>query len=445
MVYYKDTKETKFHIDIKSESLRDILRTILGDVQGISLKEPVPFVEQNLLHHYLPELGLYRGLKLYRDVDQSKIAEHESHLESLIDYIKTAYDSRDRFHGAKWIDTLEVFPLHCHSNERDAREQLLNCGHRFLGLTGINHVEYLGKKAFYMEKGRPIEVTINAHFKETNPNYKKPSISEPSRSATDIWLFLDVEGTTEISTDVIKSIGKESADMAGDDVLLCNPTVLGFSLDKKLWHKHHDSRPTRCGEDFERLRSYLSIFKSHSIRAESVEARLPGIFQRASRWNALLLLDEADVYLEQHLPSEIIHNAIICVFLQTLEYYQGIMFQTTNRVSHIDDAITSRIQFKINYNTLSPDQRRSIWKCVLRRAFAGQGLPDYNSLDLENLVQRELNSQDIKNLVSIALALAEQDGTQPGESHLDIAIDTSANFESDFRAGGRIENMNNYM
>ncbi|KAL2365587.1 hypothetical protein RJZ56_001464 [Blastomyces dermatitidis] len=92
----KDTKETKFHIDIKSESLRDILRTILGDVQGISLKEPVPFVEQNLLHHYLPELGLYRGLKLYRDVDQSKIAEHESHLESLIDYIKTAYDSRDR-------------------------------------------------------------------------------------------------------------------------------------------------------------------------------------------------------------------------------------------------------------------------------------------------------------------------------------------------------------
>lgn len=37
----KDTKETTFHIDIKSESLRDILRVILGDVHGISLKEPV--------------------------------------------------------------------------------------------------------------------------------------------------------------------------------------------------------------------------------------------------------------------------------------------------------------------------------------------------------------------------------------------------------------------
>ncbi|KFY02822.1 hypothetical protein V490_00390 [Pseudogymnoascus sp. VKM F-3557] len=318
----KDTKETTFHTDIKSESLRDILRVILGDVQGISLKEPVLSVEQNLLHHYLPEIELYRGLKLYQDVDKSKIAEHESHLESLIDYIKTAYGptrqslnplledghitydllwalfkpntlvytkcfgtgkprcvkydfgeerktnsgvkyfhmegryldfdgkvlgeavihlSIEKFRGAKRIDTLEVFPLHCHPNESDARAQLLKCGHRFLGLTGIHHVEYHGK-AFYMEKGRPIEVTIKgriivdpAHFRETNPNYKRPSISEPSKSSSDIWLSFDLDGTTVTSTDVVKSIGKESAEVAGDDVLLCSPTVLGFSLDRKLW------------------------------------------------------------------------------------------------------------------------------------------------------------------------------------------------------------------
>ncbi|OBT82975.1 hypothetical protein VE02_08456 [Pseudogymnoascus sp. 03VT05] len=65
----KDTKETKFHINIKSESLRDILRVILGDVQGISLKGPVLSVEQNLLHHYLPEIELYRGLELYQELD----------------------------------------------------------------------------------------------------------------------------------------------------------------------------------------------------------------------------------------------------------------------------------------------------------------------------------------------------------------------------------------
>jgi hypothetical protein len=98
-----------------------------------------------------------------------------------------------------------------------------------------------------MEKGRLIKMTINgqimvnpAHFKETNPNYKKPSISEPSKSTTNIWLFLDVGGTTKTSTDVVNSIRKESAEVARDDVLLCSLTVLGFSLDKKLWRKHPD-------------------------------------------------------------------------------------------------------------------------------------------------------------------------------------------------------------
>ena len=33
--------------------------------------------------------------------------------------------------------------------------------------------------------------------------------------------------------------------------------------------------------------------------AEAVEERLPRIFKRASRWNAVLLLDKADILLEQ--------------------------------------------------------------------------------------------------------------------------------------------------
>ena len=36
--------------------------------------------------------------------------------------------------------------------------------------------------------------------------------------------------------------------------------------------------------------------------AEKLEAQLPLIFQRADKWNAVLLLDEADVFLEQLCP-----------------------------------------------------------------------------------------------------------------------------------------------
>ena len=81
--------------------------------------------------------------------------------------------------------------------------------------------------------------------------------------------------------------------------------------------------------------------------AEAIEERLPHIFKRASRWKSVLLLDEADVLLEQLSVQDIHRNALVCVFLRTLEYYQGMMFLTANWVRQIDDAIASRIHFKL--------------------------------------------------------------------------------------------------
>jgi hypothetical protein len=56
--------------------------------------------------------------------------------------------------------------------------------------------------------------------------------------------------------------------------------------------------------------------------------------------------------LEQRANYDIHRNAIVCIFLCTLEYYQGIIFLTTNRVKQIDEAIASRIYFKIKYTEL---------------------------------------------------------------------------------------------
>ena len=96
--------------------------------------------------------------------------------------------------------------------------------------------------------------------------------------------------------------------------------------------------------------------------AETVELRLPRIFKRASRWKAVLLLDEADVLLEQRSSHDIHRNALVCVFLRILEYYQGIMFLTTSRVGQIDDAIASRVHFKLKYEKLNLEQRTKIWR-----------------------------------------------------------------------------------
>lgn len=49
------------------------------------------------------------------------------------------------------------------------------------------------------------------------------------------------------------------------------------------------------------------------------------------------------------------------VFLRCVEYYRGVLFLTTNRVGHFDDAFMSRIHVIIHYKTLSVEDRRKIW------------------------------------------------------------------------------------
>jgi AAA+ superfamily predicted ATPase len=131
--------------------------------------------------------------------------------------------------------------------------------------------------------------------------------------------------------------------------------------------------------------------------AEELEERLSLIFERASKWNALLLLDEADVFLEQRSIGDINRNALVCVFLRTLEYYQGIMFFTTNRVKQIDDAIASRIHFKIKYDNLNLEQRRGVWDYFLGKAVTPQGLPVYSPKGLESLLEKPLNGREVRS------------------------------------------------
>lgn len=50
------------------------------------------------------------------------------------------------------------------------------------------------------------------------------------------------------------------------------------------------------------------------------------------------------------------------MFLRAVEYYKGILFLTTNRVGHFDEAFISRIHVVLKYEKLTPDDRKKIWK-----------------------------------------------------------------------------------
>ena len=80
------------------------------------------------------------------------------------------------------------------------------------------------------------------------------------------------------------------------------------------------------------------LYRVHSgqlgVSSENVEKNLEKVLKRAQRWSAVMLIDEADVYIRRR-GNEIDHNAVVASFLRTLEYFHGLLFLTTNRV---DDA-----------------------------------------------------------------------------------------------------------
>lgn len=63
-----------------------------------------------------------------------------------------------------------------------------------------------------------------------------------------------------------------------------------------------------------------------------LEAELQKTLDICHAWGAILLLDEADVFLEKRNMADIHRNALVSIFLRQLEYFQGILFLTTNRV-----------------------------------------------------------------------------------------------------------------
>lgn len=76
--------------------------------------------------------------------------------------------------------------------------------------------------------------------------------------------------------------------------------------------------------------------------AHDINTNLRQIMNLCAHWQAVLLLDEADVFLAKRNIYDLERNAIVSVFLRELEYYPGIMILTTNQPEIIDAAFQSR-------------------------------------------------------------------------------------------------------
>jgi hypothetical protein len=201
---------------------------------------------------------------------------------------------------------------------------------------------------------------------------------------------------TETNDESDESDGKKPPKFTDEEYLIASPVVLGFAFAEKLWleltvsgvkeiqwnenayeslvlepktkdivkalvesHKYHAAEsiddviqgkgkglvavlhgPPGTGKTLtaegisELLKCPLYMVSAGELGTDSryLESELQKILDICHAWGAILLLDEADVFLEKRNMHDIHRNALVSIFLRQLEYFQGILFLTTNRV-----------------------------------------------------------------------------------------------------------------
>jgi len=165
------------------------------------------------------------------------------------------------------------------------------------------------------------------------------------------------------------------------------------------------------------------------IQPTEVEDNLSKVLMLAVAWNAILLIDEADVFLEQRSLHDLQRNTLVSIFLRTLEYYEGILFLTTNRITTFDPAFKSRVHLALKYHALSPAARRELWVTFINRT--SKNPPQLDDAALDRLAAVDVNGRQIKNSVRTASALATDEGKPLCEEHLQSVLETIADFEAD--------------
>ncbi|KAI8624701.1 hypothetical protein F5Y19DRAFT_452880 [Xylariaceae sp. FL1651] len=155
--------------------------------------------------------------------------------------------------------------------------------------------------------------------------------------------------------------------------------------------------------------------------AKEVEDALEENFSLASRWNSILLIDEADVFLAERTKEDFVRNSLVAVFLRMMEYYAGVLFLTTNRVGVFDEAFTSRIHISLYYPPLDRKSTLQIfqknWDRIKARydevgRVINIDIPEITEFAIdyfENNKDGRWNGRQIRNAFQSALALAELD------------------------------------
>ncbi|KAF1993265.1 P-loop containing nucleoside triphosphate hydrolase protein [Amniculicola lignicola CBS 123094] len=193
-------------------------------------------------------------------------------------------------------------------------------------------------------------------------------------------------------------------------MLLCGPPGVGKTLtaESVAEHLHRPLYKIGAGD--------LGMY------AERVEDCLETAMKLCSHWEAVILIDEADVYMEARKSNnDLQRNELVSVFLRQLEYYTGIMILTTNRLRSLDAAFESRIDITLSYDQLSETGRKKVWSNFLNRMDPKD--IDVSAEDLDLLAKWDFNGRQIKSAIKTACILAAKKQELLNVRHLNVVLE----------------------
>lgn len=149
---------------------------------------------------------------------------------------------------------------------------------------------------------------------------------------------------------------------------------------------------------------YVSVGELGTTTSQ-LETNLKKAMEVATRWNAIILLDEIDVFASKRTDSDIHRNAMTAILLRMLERYAGTIFMTTNLIDNLDPAFISRATVRLKYDQLKSRERCYIWENLISK-IKKLGITIDSSVSLLKLNKYNRNGREIKNALRLAYVMA---------------------------------------
>ncbi|KAG8720236.1 hypothetical protein FRC09_009873 [Ceratobasidium sp. 395] len=386
-----------------------------------------------------------------------------------------------RYKGLVKTKQLPIQPL-----SAELRARLIERGKLYKKFAGVLHLRYNSFIYVYDRKHKTyFKLQAHGRVMLDTGGFDRFGSNSTNRYLMDEYVYPNLRGTNKKPTGFPEQFDI-NFDFSDDVLCLMPPAHLGYSFSAKLWGRISvdDLSGIAFNENaFDRLvlsDDYKDIIKAQvetfSKRgdelvsdlvenkgggmvmvlhgkpgelgqyADALESQLRDIMTMSASWNAIVLIDEADVFLEARDHFDSSRNSKVSVFLRLLEYHTGgplyrKFFQFLQE-RLVPTPTSRRFTIALHYPDLEQESRLRIWREFLSRARVEIGAPgatqpsgpNYIShQDITRLSKKPMNGRVIKQLIRGAQAIAIAKQEPFGMMQLEKVIGITEKFESDWK------------